>query len=82
VQKAVAISGRLGPTRSVFLQVERQRAAVEAADADAMEESRINRELAALMAARMDASRKAAEKLLGVLQVGPTESHFPRTRIT
>eukprot|EP00884_Botryococcus_braunii_P012143 jgi/Botrbrau1/2092/Bobra.0047s0050.1 len=49
-------------------EVERQRIAVEAADADALEEGRINRELAALMLARLDASRKAAEKLLGVLQ--------------
>lgn len=52
-------------------QVERQRAAVELVEADAAEEGRINRELSALMLARLDASRKAAEKLLGVLQVHP-----------
>ena len=44
--------------------------AAEALDAEAAEESRSGRELAALLAARLDAARRASEKLLGVLQVG------------
>lgn len=38
-------------------------------DAEAAEESRSGRELAALLGARLDAARHASEKLLGVLQV-------------
>ena len=44
--------------------------AAEALDGEAAEESRSGRELAALLAARLDAARRASEKLLGVLQVG------------
>lgn len=51
-------------------EIERQRDAVDAVDAEAAEEGRINRDLATVMVARLDAGRKAAEKLLGVLQVG------------
>jgi Mg2+/Co2+ transporter CorB len=50
-------------------QVERQRAALEAIDAEAEEESSINRELAHVMCTRLEAARKATEKMLGVLQV-------------
>ena len=42
----------------------------ESLDGEAAEESRSGRELAALLAARLDAARRASEKLLGVLQVG------------
>lgn len=45
--------------------------AAEALDAEAAEESRSGRELAALLAARLDAARRASEKLLGVLQARP-----------
>jgi hypothetical protein len=48
--------------------VERQRAALEGVDAEAEEESGASRELAAAMCTRLDAARRAAEKLLGVLQ--------------
>ncbi len=44
--------------------------ALAAIDTEAEEESGINRELAAVMCTRMDAARRATEKLLGVLQVG------------
>ena len=53
-----------------MMQVERQRAALAAIDLEAEEESGINRELAAVMCTRLDAARRATEKLLGVLQVG------------
>ncbi|KAK9830979.1 hypothetical protein WJX81_004843 [Elliptochloris bilobata] len=42
--------------------------AAGALDTEAAEESRSGRELAALLAARLDAARRASEKLLGVLQ--------------
>jgi hypothetical protein len=42
--------------------------AADALDGEAAEESRAGRELAALLAARLDAARRASEKLLGVLQ--------------
>ncbi|BDA42713.1 hypothetical protein COCOBI_03-6060 [Coccomyxa sp. Obi] len=48
--------------------VERQRAALAAIDLEAEEESGINRELAGVMCTRLDAARRATEKLLGVLQ--------------
>ena len=51
-------------------EIERQRDAVDAVDEEAAEEGRINRDLATVMVARLDAGRRAAEKLLGVLQVG------------
>ena len=50
-------------------QVERQREALLAVDTEAEEESTINRELAHVMCARLDAARRATERLLGVLQV-------------
>lgn len=50
-------------------EIERQRDAVDAVDEEAAEEGRINRDLATVMVARLDAGRRAAEKLLGVLQV-------------
>ncbi len=55
---------------AAMVQVERQRAALAAIDLEAEEESGINRELAAVMCTRLDAARRATEKLLGVLQVG------------
>ncbi len=61
-------------------EIERQRDAVDAVDAEAAEEGRINRDLATVMVARLDAGRRAAEKLLGVLQVRillePTPGHI------
>lgn len=51
------------------VQVERQRAVLLAVDTEAEEESTINRELANVMCARLDAARRATERLLGVLQV-------------
>lgn len=58
----------------VYMQVERQRAALLAVDTEAEEESAINRELAHVMCARVDAARKATERLLGVLQVHATSA--------
>ncbi len=58
----------------VYMQVERQRAALLAVDTEAEEESAINRELAHVMCARVDAARKATERLLGVLQVHGTSA--------
>ena len=40
-------------------------------DTEAEQESAINRELAHVMCARLDAARRATERLLGVLQVLP-----------
>ena len=51
------------------VQVERQRAVLLAVDTEAEEESTINRELANVMCTRLDAARRATERLLGVLQV-------------
>ncbi|KAK9795234.1 hypothetical protein WJX73_009300 [Symbiochloris irregularis] len=48
--------------------LERQSAAVNTVVADATEESRINAELAAQLTLRMQASRRALERLLGILQ--------------
>lgn len=63
---------------AAMAQVERQRAALAAIDLEAEEESGINRELAAVMCTRLDAARRATEKLLGVLQVGcPSPSPWP-----
>jgi len=45
--------------------------AADALDGEAAEESRAGRELAALLAARLDAARPASKKLLGVLQARP-----------
>ena len=47
-----------------------------AVDTEAEQESAINRELAHVMCARLDAARRATERLLGVLQVHPA-LHFP-----
>lgn len=55
---------------NAVVQVERQRVALAAVDTEAEEESGITRELAAVMCTRLDAARRATEKLLGVLQVG------------
>ena len=46
----------------------RQQAAVADTEADAAEESRINVELASQLATRLDASRRASERLLGIFQ--------------
>ena len=51
-------------------ELERQWASLDGITADALEESRINWELAGVICTRMDASRRSTEKLLGVLQVG------------
>ena len=59
-------------------EIERQRDAVDAVDAEAAEEGRINRDLATVMVARLDAGRRAAEKLLGVLQVSPDALTSPK----
>lgn len=53
-------------------ELERQWASLDGITADALEESRINWELAGVICARMDASRRSTERLLGVLQVGRT----------
>ena len=50
-------------------ELERQWASLDGITADALEESRINWELAGVICARMDASCRSTEKLLGVLQV-------------
>ena len=43
-------------------------------DTEAEEESTINRELAHVMCARLDAARRATERLLGVLQARQTDA--------
>ena len=55
-------------------EVERQWAALEAVNADTKEESTLNKELSFLICARLEASRRSSERLLGVLQVSTTES--------
>ncbi|KAK9821895.1 hypothetical protein WJX74_010592 [Apatococcus lobatus] len=61
-------------------EIERQRDAVDAVDEEAAEEGRINRDLATVMVARLDAGRRAAEKLLGVLQaISAAEVHYARS---
>ncbi len=50
-------------------EVERQWAALEAVNADTKEESTLNKELSFLICARLEASRRSSERLLGVLQV-------------
>ena len=47
-----------------------------AVNTEAEQESAINRELAHVMCARLDAARRATERLLGVLQVCPAQ-HSP-----
>ncbi|KAL3135857.1 hypothetical protein ABBQ32_007413 [Trebouxia sp. C0010 RCD-2024] len=49
-------------------EVERQWAALEAVNADTKEESTLNKELMYLICARLEASRRSSERLLGVLQ--------------
>ena len=53
-------------------EVERQWAALEAVNADTKEESTLNKELSFLICARLEASRRSSERLLGVLQVKVT----------
>ncbi len=55
-------------------EVERQWAALEAVNADTKEESTLNKELSFLICARLEASRRSSERLLGVLQVMFTTS--------
>ena len=50
-------------------EVERQWTALEAVNAVTKEESTLNKELSALICARLEASRKSTERFLGVLQV-------------
>ena len=50
-------------------EVERQWTLLEEVNAAACRESNINKALASLICARADASRRATERLLGVLQV-------------
>ena len=50
------------------LEVTRLQMALDVVEADAEEESRINSQLAQLVCLRLDASRKAVERLLGILQ--------------
>ena len=49
--------------------LERQRSAIGDIEADAAEESRVNIELAGQLSTRLDASRRASERLLGTFQV-------------
>lgn len=58
-------------------EVERQWAALEAVNADTKEESTLNKELSFLICARLEASRKSSERLLGVLQVAETPNYNP-----
>ena len=55
-------------------EVERQWAALEAVNADTKEESTLNKELSFLICARLEASRRSSERLLGVLQVSAPPS--------
>lgn len=50
------------------VEIARQKAATDAITSDAEAESRINSELCGLMCKRLDAGRRATEKLLGVVQ--------------
>lgn len=56
-------------------EVERQWAALEAVNADTKEESTLNKELMYLICARLEASRRSSERLLGVLQVLEARLH-------
>ena len=58
------------------LEVTRLQMALDVVEADAEEESRINSQLAQLVCLRLDASRKAVERLLGILQASPA-AHGP-----
>lgn len=51
------------------LEVTRLQVALDVVEADAEEESKINSQLAHLVCLRLDSSRKAVERLLGILQV-------------
>lgn len=59
-------------------EVERQWAALEAVNADTKEESTLNKELSFLICARLEASRRSSERLLGVLQVAQPCTPSPR----
>ena len=58
-------------------EVERQWAALEAVNADTKEESTLNKELSFLICARLEASRRSSERLLGVLQVASQSRTLP-----
>lgn len=51
------------------LEVTRLQVALDVVEADAEEESKINAQLAQLVCMRLEASRRAVERMLGVLQV-------------
>ena len=57
-------------------EVERQWAALEAVNADTKEEGTLNKELSFLICARLEASRRSSERLLGVLQVLDSPSWY------
>ncbi len=63
-------------------EVERQWAALEAVNADTKEEGTLNKELSFLICARLEASRKSSERLLGVLQVAFVDCHVSATYIS
>jgi hypothetical protein len=66
------IEGADGPLyegRPHDLEVARLQVALDVVESDAEEESKINSQLAQLICVRMEASRRAVERLLGILQV-------------
>lgn len=61
--------GSLAEGRPHDLEVARLQLSLNVIEADADEESKINAQLAHLICLRLDSARKAAERLLGILQV-------------
>ena len=53
------------------LEVARLQVSLDVVDTDARQEAKVNAQLAQLVHMRLDAARKAVERLLGILQVGP-----------
>ena len=51
------------------LEVARLQVALDAVESDARDEAKVNHQLAQLIHMRLDAARKAVERLLGILQV-------------
>lgn len=71
-EKGVFVEGRPHD-----LEVARLQVSLDAVEADAREECKINHQLAQLIHMRLEAARKAAERLLGVLQVSRAHPLVP-----
>lgn len=56
------------------LEVARLQVSLDVVESDAREETKVNSQLAQLIHMRLDAARKAVERLLGILQVDPSSA--------